>query len=193
MHNSAFFLYRLLLKSCDIIILVINMSKKKKTVSYSSDSEEMIRMAKVLGLIVITFIAFYFVFAVLNGEITFGKKGKEEPVIQNVEIIAGETFNRPETTYYVMMYRFDSDESIKLSAFYDLYKATNGSNKIYVVDLAKKFSSNYITENQKEINIKNVDSLKVVESTPILIKIENGTGISYSLGLEQIEKTLFNK
>ena len=193
MHNSAFFLYRLLLKSCDIIILVINMSKKKKTVSYSSDSEEMIRMAKVLGLIVITFIAFYFVFAVLNGEITFGKKGKEEPVIQNVEIIAGETFNRPETTYYVMMYRFDSDESIKLSAFYDLYKATNGSNKIYVVDLAKKFSSNYITENQKEINIKNVDSLKVVESTPILIKVENGTGISYSLGLEQIEKTLFNK
>ena len=129
MHNSAFFLYRLLLKSCDIIILVINMSKKKKTVSYSSDSEEMIRMAKVLGLIVITFIAFYFVFAVLNGEITFGKKGKEEPVIQNVEIIAGETFNRPETTYYVMMYRSDSDESIKLSAFYDLYKATNGSNK----------------------------------------------------------------
>ena len=64
---------------------------------------------------------------------------------------------------------------------------------INVVDLAKKFSSNYITENQKEINIKNVDSLKVVESTPILIKVENGTGISYSLGLEQIEKTLFNK
>lgn len=166
------------------------MSKKVK--SYSSDSEEMIRMVKVLGLIIITFAAFYFVFAILNGEISFGKKSKADPVIQDIEIIAGETFNRPETTYYVLMYKFDSDDSIKLASYYDLYKAT-GSNKLYVVDLAKKFSSNYLTENQREINIKDVDSLKVLESTPILIKVENGKGISYSLGMEQIEKTLFNK
>ena len=166
------------------------MSKKVK--SYSSDSEEMIRMVKVLGLIIITFAAFYFVFAILNGEISFGKKSKADPVIQDIEIIAGETFNRPETTYYILMYKFDSDDSIKLASYYDLYKAT-GSNKLYVVDLAKKFSSNYLTENQREINIKDVDSLKVLESTPILIKVENGKGISYSLGMEQIEKTLFNK
>ena len=186
-----FLLYGLLLKSYDIIFLVINMSKNNK--SYSSDSEEMIRMVKVLGIIIITFLAFYFVFAVLNGEIKFGGSKKAEPVIQNVEILAGETFNRPESSYYVMMYKFDSEEAAKLSAFYELYVSKNSDKKLYVVDLAKKFSSNYITENQREINIKNVDSLKVLETTPILIKVEEGKGTSYSLGIDQIEKTLFNK
>ena len=91
-----------------------------------------------------------------------------------------------------MMYKFDSEDAARLSAFYELYSSKNKDKKLYVVDLAKKFSSNYITENQKEINIKSVDSLKVLETTPILIKVEEGKGTSYSLGMDQIEKTLFN-
>lgn len=166
------------------------MSKKNKSVrSYSSDSEEMIRMLKVLGTVIIIFAAFYFIFAVFNGEISFGKKSKKEAEIQNVEIIAGETFNRPESEYYVLMYDFDSNESTKLASYYELYSASS-ANKLYIVDLSKKFSSKYITENASEVNITDIDSLKVV--APILIKVENYKGVSYSIGLEEIEKTLLN-
>lgn len=168
----------------------MNMSKKNKVTSYSSDSEEMIRMLKILGSVIIIFAAFYFVFAVMNGEITFGKKSKKEAEIQNVEIIAGETFNRPESEYYVLMYDFDSNESSKLASYYELYNAKS-ANKMYIVDLSKKFSSNYMTENSNEVNVKDVNNLKVV--SPILIKVENGQGTSYAVGLEEIEKTLFNK
>lgn len=166
------------------------MSKKNKVTSYSSDSEEMIRMMKVLGAVLLIFAAFYFVFAVMNGEISFGKKKKADVEIQNVEIIAGETFNRPDSSYYVLMYDFDDDTSVKAASFYQLYSAT-GSTKMYVVDLGKKFSSKYLTENESEINVTDINSLKV--KTPILIKVEGGKGVSFAYGIENIEKTLFNK
>ncbi|MBR4672383.1 MAG: hypothetical protein IKO78_04195 [Bacilli bacterium] len=168
------------------------MSKKNKNVSsYSSDSDEMIRMLKVLGAVLVIFAAFYFVFAVINGEIRFGKKATEEVEIQDVEIIAGETFNRGIDSYYVLMYDFGSDESIKLSSLYDLYTSVNGSKKIFIVNLAKKFSSKYVTEKESEINVKDIEHLKV--KGPILIKVENEKGVSYTLGADNIEKTLFNK
>ncbi len=168
------------------------MSKKNKSVSsYSSDSEELVRMLKVLGAVVLIFAAFYFTFAVINGEIRFGKKAKEEVEIQNVEILAGEIFNRPIDSYYVLMYDFDSDESIQAAGLYDLYNGVDGTKKIYVVDLGKKFSSSYVTDKDSEIKVTDIDSLKV--KGPILIKVENGKGVSYSLGLQNIEKTLFNK
>ena len=166
------------------------MSKKKNVSSYSSESEEMIRMLKVLGTVIIIFAAFYFVFAVMTGEISF-KKSSKEVEIQNVEILAGETFNRSQSSYYVLMYDFNSDDSVKLASFYDLYNGTNGTNKIYIVDLAKKFSSKYITDDKSKVNVSNIDNLKVMD--PILIKVEDGKGVSYSLGVEDIEKALFNK
>ena len=167
------------------------MSKKNKVTSYSSDSEEMIRMVKVLAFVVITFVLFYFVFAVMSGEIKLGGRSKKEAEIQNVEILAGDTFNKSESNYYVMYYRFGGEDAVKLASFYDLYNSTVKEKKIYLVDLDKKFNTRYLVENKSEVNVSEISKLKIVD--PILVEVNEGKGISYTIGTEEIEKVLFNK
>ena len=170
--------------------MVIGMSKKKKVEkikSYSSDSDEMMRMLKVLGGVVLSLVVFYLVFAIAKGEISFGKKDEITPAeIQNVEIIAGNAFARNEEEYYVMMYNFDNSDSIKYANLYELYSQQNSGTKLYLVDLSKKFSDKYITENESEVNIESINTLKVVDGT--LIKVFNGTGASSAIGYEKIKK-----
>ena len=166
---------------------------KNKTKSYSSDSDEMMRMLKMLGIVVLILGIFYLWFAIISGEISFGSKEKEAE-IQNVEIVAGETFNRgdADSTYYVLMYDFDDKENAsKYSNIYSIYYAKGGTEKIYVVDLAKKFSSGYLTDDVSKVNISSIENLKVVNGT--LIKVEKGKGILKSIGEEQIKKELLTK
>lgn len=171
------------------------MSKKKKVEkikSYSSDSDEMMRMLKVLGGVVLSLVVFYLVFAIAKGEISFGKKDEITPAeIQNVEIIAGNAFARNEEEYYVMMYNFDNSDSIKYANLYELYSQQNSGTKLYLVDLSKKFSDKYITENESEVNIESINTLKVVDGT--LIKVFNGTGASSAIGYENIKKELLGE
>ncbi|MBR1386624.1 MAG: hypothetical protein IJ568_07315 [Bacilli bacterium] len=171
------------------------MSKKKKVEkikSYSSDSDEMMRMLKVLGGVVLTLVIFYLVFAIAKGEISFGKKEDKTTVeIQNIEIIAGNSFSRSEEEYYVMMYNFDNSNSIKYANLYELYSQYSNGTKLYLVDLSKKFNDKYITENESEVNIENISSLKVVDGT--LIKVSNKTGVSSFIGYENIKKELLGE
>ena len=169
------------------------MSKNKinKVKSYSSDSDEMMRMLKMLGIVVLVLGVFYFWFAILNGEISFGSKEKEVN-IQNVEILAGETFNRKDEKYYVLMYDFnDKDNAPKYSNIYSVYYAQGGSDKIFIVDLSKKFNTSYITDSNSKVNISSIENLKVVNGT--LVKVENGKGTLKVIGEEQIKKTLLTK
>ena len=128
------------------------MSKNKinKVKSYSSDSDEMMRMVKMLGIVVLILGVFYFWFAILNGEISFGSK-KKDVEIQNVEILAGETFSRKDEKYYVLMYDFDKENTSSIySNIYSVYYQKGGTDKIYVVDLNKKFNSMYLTDNNSK-------------------------------------------
>ena len=169
------------------------MSKNKfnKVNSYSSDSDEMKRMLKTLGVVVLILGVFYLWFAILNGEISFGSKEKEAE-IQNVEIVAGDTFTRKDETYYVMMYDFDNErQASRYSNLYNVYYQKGGSVKIYVVDLNKKFNTRFITTDSSKVNISSIDSLKVVDGT--LIKVEKGKGTLKVIGEEQIKKELLDK
>lgn len=169
------------------------MSKKdkyKKVKSYSSDSDEMMRMIKMLGVVILILGAFYFIFAIASGEISFGEK-KKETKIQNIEILAGNSFSREETTYYVLMYDFDSAESTYYANMYDLYVNYYGANKLYVVDLGNKFNTKYVTDNVGSANVSSIDTLKVVNGT--LIKVEDGKGTQKAVGKEEIKKLLFTQ
>ena len=166
---------------------------KNKTRSYSSDSDEMMRMLKMLGIVVLILGVFYLWFAIISGEISFGSK-KKEVNIQNVEILAGSTFNRgdAESTYYVLMYDFnDKDNANKYNNIYSIYYANGGTEKIYVVDLSKKFNSGYLTDNNSKVNVTSIENLKVVNGT--LIKVEKGKGTSKAIGEEQIKKVLLTQ
>ncbi len=168
------------------------MSKKNKVKSYSSDTDEFNRMIKVLAVVVLALVAFYFVFAIARGEISFGEK-EEEVQIQDVEILAGNTFSRSETEYYVMMYDFSSTDSSIYANLYEMYRNYNSvdSLRMYLVDLNKGFNTRYLAIDKKDVNITSVENLKVVNGT--LIKVKEGAGVSYSIGKDEIKKTLFNK
>lgn len=170
------------------------MSKKNKVnkvKSYSSDTDEFNRMIKVLLVVVLALVAFYFVFAIARGEISFGED-EEEVQIQDVEILAGNTFSRNETEYYVMMYDFSSTDSSIYANLYEMYRNySSNSLKMYLVDLNKGFNTRYVTIDKKEVNISSIENLKVVNGT--LVKVKEGAGVSYSIGKDEIKKTLFNK
>ena len=70
-----------------------------------------------------------------------------------------------------------------------MYANYKTDSKMYVVDLNKKFNTPYVVEDRSLVNVSNVDSLKVVNGT--LIKVSKGKGVSYNIGIEEIEKTLF--
>jgi len=166
---------------------------KNKIKSYSSDSDEMMRMLKMLGVVVLILGVFYLWFAILSGEISFGSK-KKDVEIQNVEIVAGETFNREseDSTYYVLMYDFNNkNNASKYSNIYSIYYAKGGTEKIYVVDLAKKFNTKYLTDDKSKVNISSIENLKVVDGT--LIKVEKGKGTFKAIGEELIKKELLTK
>lgn len=165
-------------------------NKVKKVNSYTSDSDEMARMFKMLGIVVLVLGAFYLLFAIASGEISFGGKKKKEVEIQNVEIIAGETFKRAESSYYVLMYDFDNKKSADIyTDLYSLYKNYYNTTKLYIVDLGLKFSSSYVVDDPSLVNVSSIETLKVVDGT--LIKVENGTGVSVAVGEENIKTELF--
>ena len=162
--------------------------KEEKVNRYSSDSEEASRMIKVLVIVVAVLVAFYFIFAIATGEISFGKKEKAPVEIQNVEILAGTTFSRADAEYYVLMYDFSATDSIVYANIYDMYTSYYGT-KMYLVDLGKKFNTPYLVDDNSLVKVKDINSLKVVNGT--LIKVENGVGVSYSTGDTNIRNTLF--
>lgn len=167
------------------------MSKKdkyKKVNSYSSDSDEMMRMIKMLGVVILILGAFYLIFAIATGEISFGEK-KKETQIQNIEILAGNVFSREEDTYYVLMYDFEESNSIYYANLYDTYINYYGGNKLYVVDLHKKFNTKYVTDNVANVNTSSIETLKVVSGT--LIKVEAGKAVEKAVGETEIKSLLF--
>lgn len=170
------------------------MSKKINKQNYSkvnnADQDEMTRMLKVLGIVVVAMISFYFVFSIASGEISFGGKKQKEVSIQNTVILAGNSFNRQEGSYYVMMYNFKNDDSVLYANIYDMFSQTSGE-KMYLVDLNSKFNQNFLVENANDINIDSNATLKVVNGT--LLKIENGKAVTKAVGIEEIENTLFTK
>ena len=167
------------------------MSKKdkvKKVNSYSSDSDEMMRMLKFLGVVVLILGTFYLIFAIASGEISFGSK-KKEVEIQNVEILAGNTFTREEDSYYVLMFDFEAKDADLYSNIYSIYERNYGTSKMYVVDLSRSFNTKYVTEDASSVNVSSIDTLKVVNGT--LVKVESGAGVSKAIGVEEIKNNLF--
>lgn len=165
-------------------------NKQKNLKVNSVEQDEMVRMLKVLGIVVVAMISFYLIFSIASGEISFGEKKKQEVNIQNTVILAGNTFNRPEDSYYVLLYNFKNDDSVLYANLYDMFNQTS-SEKMYLVDLSSKFNEQYITDDSNNINIETNASLKIVNGT--LLKIENGKAVSKAVGTKEIENTLFTK
>lgn len=177
----------------DILFMVICMknSEKKKRLKkidsgISSENDEMMRMVKILIAVVLVLGAFYLAYAIFSGEISFGKKDDETTPaeIQNIEILAGSTFNRTEDEYFVLYYDFDGDNAKDCVAIYNLYEAKTDKLKMYVVDLHKGFNKQYLTENRSEANVSGISTLKVMDGT--LVKVKSGKTEFAKIGMDEI-------
>ena len=196
----------------DIISLVRNMAKKKeketkkvtkkkkaelkkleKEYNASNEEEQVRRMLRII-LGVVAFLALVWIgYSLVNGDLFKGKKEKEETVIQNDIILAGTTFNRPESEYYVLFYDFDGDNSTTCATIYTIYKNTKTDGKMFAVDLGDKLNSKIVVTDRSQVNTENAENLKVMDAT--LVKVKDGKVVETHAGIDELnsyKSTLLN-
>ena len=122
---------------------------------------------------------------VLNKAMAEKKDDETTPAeIQNIEILAGSTFNRVEDEYFVLYYDFVGDNAKDCVAIYNLYAGKTDKLKMYVVDLHKGFNKQYLTENRSEANVNDISTLKVMDGT--LVKVKSGKTEFAKIGMDEI-------
>lgn len=140
--------------------------KRKNTRNYRTTTSTEVDYMKVIKIgigVLLVLGLVYLVTAIASGEIKLGKKEKEktETEIQYQEIIAGETFNRNASEYYVLFMNFtDSYASYYLSLI-DNYQMKDNSLAFFTVDMEKKINSDYVTN---ELKVENPTILKISNS-----------------------------
>lgn len=144
--------------------MVIYMKQKKKN-TYSGDSEELIKMGKILGSLLLALGIFYLLFGLITGEIKLKKEVKEVDISYD-EILGGGISSISDSNYYVLLYDFkneDFDKTLEIVAYQ--------MKKTYKVDLGKGFNVNYLAKEESEKNLKTIESLKVMD--PTLIEVSD--------------------
>lgn len=153
-----------------------NITKKKEEYPVKN---QIMTLVKVIIAILITSFLISVIVSIANKTYTLDKENQK---IEN-EILAGQTFNRKDETYYVAFYEFDSDEDLES-------KISNiESTKIYKVDLTNKMNSEIVsdTSNKKATTI---DELQINGTT--LIKINENEITDYIEGYDNITTYLNN-
>ena len=145
----------------------IEKNKTKKEKKYENKNK-ILSFAKIIfGLLVLIICASIATIAI-NGDYNF--KDQETKITYD-EIIAGQTFNRSEETYYVVFYEFDGREDLS-----ETINKTVSENAIYKVNLNNVMNKNIIS-NSSNKNATKAEELKINGTT--LIKIENGKISNY--------------
>lgn len=105
-------------------------------------------------------------------------KTEETNEVLSNRILAKNTFNQKESTYYVYFYDFtDEDQTVT--------GATGlSSDKLYIVDTSSGLNKNYVTEESSNRNVTSIDDLKV--KSPTVIKITDDKVVGYYEGSSEI-------
>lgn len=155
--------------------------KEKERINELKNSLEYVQTTSSIIFNVGCVIGVFIVFYIITTLITNSSKGLNEKVAENVpaeiqyeEILAGETFNKSETEYYVLFFDFDGEQA----SYYNTIISTS-SKTIYKVDLGNTFNKQYASEETNK-NAQTASELKVKEAT--LIQIKNNRNVSYTEG-----------
>ncbi len=141
-----------------------------------------------LGIVLLVFVAFYFITMLVIKPSTSSKEKYDYPVEFNFDLITiNHLLDRKESEYYVLASK--SDSKVNYNEIYNnylsKYKTEEDSFKIYKVDLSDSFNNNYIGET----NITdNLSELKINED--VLFKIKDGKIEQYFVGSSNILATL---
>lgn len=172
------------------VLKQVQQNNSKKALKESNISPEVKQAVIILVSVVVFCFLVYFVTAVVKGEIKFGsnKKNTTPAEIQYQEILAGETFNKPDSTYYVLFIDFSDVKFTPLMGLVDAYTKKENASYVYYVDLEKGFNTPFRTEEEANKNVSMAKDLKV--KSPTMIKISDKKNVEYLEGYDTIEQTL---
>lgn len=165
-------------------------NKKQGIEVETTSNEEEVEVKKILKVLLfvlgVLVIAYLLVGIFITKEIKLDWFNKKNSVDINPSyLLASETFNQKEDTYYVYFYDFDNYNAQIESKI--VSKLSN--DRIYRVDLGSAFNNNYLSDNGNA-SASNKEELKVNSIT--LIKVENGSNAGYYEGEEAINSFLNN-
>lgn len=145
-----------------------------------STSNEVYKILKILFGVMVFLAVFYLITVVLVGRDTTSEK--PEAAIQYEEILAGSSFTMRDDNYIVVYYDFsDNSMSSLYSALVDY--STNGSKRVYTVDMSNGFNKKFSSEKANK-KPKEASELKIAGAT--LIEFKDGKVVKYIEGSEEI-------
>ena len=158
------------------------LKEMEKQAKLNEDNYEMSRLIKIFCGVVGVLVLVYLIFAFFHGEL-FHKSNKTPATIQNVEILAGNSFTKQDGEYYVLFYDFDGDNAKLCDGIYNVFES-KGTGKMFKVNLGSGLNKNYVAASIEEVNTESNDKLKVVE--PTLIKISKGKAVEVISGKDNL-------
>jgi len=162
-----------------------NKKKLKNIDKYvPEEGNEVQRLIKISVGVIAVLVIFYIGFAVYHGEL-FKKHEKEAETIQDIEIMAGNIFNRTESEYYVLLYDFKGDNKSYGDTFYSVYDNKTDKIKMYKVNLGSGLNKSYVAEKASDVNTSSGTALKVVDLT--LIKVKGGKAVEVYSGKDKVK------
>jgi uncharacterized protein YpmB len=175
-----------------------NIQKNSNNNIKKEEKDGFYKFVTTITVILLTLIACYLLIGIFaTKEISFKKdtestetEEETEATIDNKTITAGQIFNQSDSSYYVVVYDFDS-KITALSTWISLYESSDDAISVYKVDSSKKFNSKYIVEEGSNTNPTSYDDLKM--TSPTMLKIENGSVSEYIEGEDAIKAILKNE
>lgn len=169
---------------------------KKNKINYVT-TEETNELKKFLIVIVVVLLCVGGIYLVTRAFVTKDLFKDEEPtteevtpVVPNYDIaIMGTMLNRPEDTYYVVIYNtVEGDYVADMSALVSSYNAKEGHKHIYTVDLSDYMNQSYYDPENVNVKAKTLEEVKVGDIT--LIKVRKGKIDKYIVDLAKMKKEL---
>lgn len=108
----------------------------------------------------------------------------------NYEVASvGTMFNRPQESYYVVIYDVTGDKAYDMASLVSAYAAKEGAAHVYTVDLSDYMNKKYYDPAKVDTKVKSYsDDIRFGDMT--LIKIKNGKISKYIVDYEKMEKEL---
>ena len=157
-----------------------NNNKKVEEIDTSIKGSTLLKLLITCAILIVLLYFVIAIFITKEIEISWINGNNEESTNEVLEnrILAKNTFNQKEGTYYVYFYDFtDEDQTVT--------GATGlSSDKLYVVDTSSGLNKNYVTEETGNRNATSIDDLKV--KSPTVVKISDDKVVGYYEGRDEI-------
>lgn len=157
-----------------------NKGKKIEEIDTSIKGSTLFKLIAICVFMVVLLYLVVAIFITKEIEVSWFNNNKTEEtneVLSN-RILAKNTFNQKESTYYVYFYDFtDEDQTVT---------GTTGlsADKLYIVDTSSGLNKNYVTEESGNRNVTSIDDLKV--KSPTVLKITDDKVVGYYEGSSEI-------